>query len=246
MSMPFEKATSVITTSGNKRRDNSTASCIFLASPITSKSASASRIARRQRRRIVCSSARITRSRHRRYGSPRTRSLYFLGIRAIQPFFLFRPTSSKLCSTKLLASTSPERFKPPTVILRSLWSLPLPCKPQTTGYASCPPLRRTVRVRAAAVNAAYLQCRTIAENRLVHPHNVEALGKPNLFLGMLPVQHSCHSHPTYAAPRVSGLTLGLCATIGVYARTIVSAIERDSRAVERGNPARTHRPRPCC
>src|ERR1700683_2468999 len=113
-----------------------------------------------------------------------------------------------------------------------------------------PQLRRTVRVRAAAVNAAYLQCRTIAENRLMHPHNVGALGKPNLFLGMHCVQHSCRSHPNCAAPRVSGLALEVCATIGVYTRTIsrrftVSAIERDSCAVERGNPVRTHRPRPC-
>ena len=75
----------------------------------------------------------------------------------------------------------------------------------------------------------------------MHPHNVGALGKPNLFLGMHCVQHSCRSHPNCAAPRVSGLALEVCATIGVYTRTIsrrftVSAIERDSCAVERGNP----------
>lgn len=149
----------------------------------------------------------------------------------------------------LLASTSPGRFKPLAVILCSLWSLPLPCKPQTAGSASrsnAPP----VRVCAAAVNAAYLQCRTLTENRLMHPHNVAALGKPNVFLRMRPVQRSCRSQPNYAAPRVSGLALGLRATLDIYTRTIsrrftVSAIERDSCAVERGNPVRTHRPRPC-
>ena len=159
----------MITTSGNKRRDNATASCILLASPITSKSGSASRIARRPWRRIVWSSARITRSRHRRYGSPPTCSLYFLGIRAIQPLFPLRPTSSKFRCTKLVASTSPGRFKPLTVIPRSLWSLPLRCKPPTAGCATRPKLCRTVRVRAAAVNAAHLQCRTIAESGLWIP-----------------------------------------------------------------------------
>src|SRR6202034_1214135 len=83
--MPFEKATSVISTSGNKRCDNATAACILLASPITPKSASASRIARRPWRSIVWSSARTTRSRDGRYGSPRALSLYFLGINSIQP-----------------------------------------------------------------------------------------------------------------------------------------------------------------
>jgi hypothetical protein len=70
----------------------------------------------------------------------------------------------------------------------------------------------------AAVNAAYLQRRTLTENRLMHPPNVVALGRPNVLLRMRPAQH----YPQATGRAVDLLGHGVTGIGGRTARSLSS------------------------